>query len=65
MKKKESKKNKNFMYNSKTLDKNNNVEFSDEFNKENIDTSSNYQDMDQIIAFSEKTLKKRYPKNRN
>ena len=44
----------------KTID----VELSKELNDDSIDTSSNYQDTNQIIELTEKTLKKNYSKNR-
>lgn len=54
----------NFMHKPKNTGKTIDVEFGEELNKDSIDTSSNYQDTDQIIELTEKTLKKHYSKNK-
>lgn len=53
-----------FMNKKKNKGKNIDVEFSKELNEDSIDTSSNYQDTNQIIELTEKTLKKHYSKNK-
>jgi NAD-dependent DNA ligase len=53
-----------FMNKKKNKVNNNNVEFSKDLKEDSIDVSSNYQDTDQIIELTEKTLKKHYSKNK-
>ena len=53
-----------FMNKKKNSGKTIDVELSKELNDDSIDTSSNYQDTNQIIELTEKTLKKNYSKNR-
>ena len=50
----------NLMNKKKNNNHNNNVEFSKDEKTNSIDVSSNYQDTDQIIDLSEKTLRKNY-----
>ncbi len=53
-----------FMNKKKNKANNNNVEFSKDLKEDSIDISSNYQDTDQIIELTEKTLKKNYSKSK-
>ena len=53
-----------FMNKKKNSGKTIDVELSKELNDDSINTSSNYQDTNQIIELTEKTLKKNYSKNR-
>ena len=53
-----------FMNKKKNKVNNNNVEFSKDLKENSIDVSSNYQDTDQIVELTEKTLKKNYSKTK-
>ena len=53
-----------FMNKKKNSGKTIDVELSKELNDDSINTSSNYQDTNQIVELTEKTLKKNYSKNR-
>ncbi len=53
-----------FMNKKKNNVNNNNVEFSKDLKEDSIDVSSNYQDTDQIVELTEKTLKKNYSKTK-